>query len=352
MMKKNIRNRFLAVTAAAASSFLLLSGFDSALTVQDIQNNVRDAMSSMGGFSADVQAVADLSLDMAVGEQSQSLPVTGNASFTVQFIEEPFAMAVSGSAAADASAMGFAANQDLDVYMIAQDDGTGIVYVRMPQGGDDGWHAAAVTTEYMDQIIGNVKGMLSGDMSSVNAQMGSNIDLNALMEKYKGDMVLAPEAVNVNGTDCYEITQSFDGDTLFSLITDVAGAVPTAGMDASSLSAFQMFFSGIRLDTVTDVAVDTFKPVYAGMDLGGSDFSMLGQMVGSMMMSSAQGASQDQDGSQAQAPSISVTVNALNCAMNYADAPDEIIVPEEALAAPVEGPVSVPDLSGAMQAPQ
>jgi hypothetical protein len=39
-------------------------------------------------------------------------------------------------------------------------------------------------------------------------------------------------------------------------------------------------------------------------------------------------------------------------AMNYADAPDEIIVPEEALAAPVEGPVSVPDLSGAMQAPQ
>ena len=67
MMKKNIRNRFLAVTAAAASSFLLLSGFDSALTVQDIQNNVRDAMSSMGGFSADVQAVADLSLDMAMG---------------------------------------------------------------------------------------------------------------------------------------------------------------------------------------------------------------------------------------------------------------------------------------------
>ena len=64
-------------------------------------------------------------------------------------------MAVSGSAAADASAMGFAANQDLDVYMIAQDDGTGNrLYLRMPQGGDDGWHAAAVATEYMDQIIG------------------------------------------------------------------------------------------------------------------------------------------------------------------------------------------------------
>ena len=34
--------------------------------------------------------------------------------------------------------------------------------------------------------------------------------------------------------------------------------------------------------------IDAHKPVYAGMDLGGSDFSMLGQMVGSMMMSSAQ----------------------------------------------------------------
>ena len=31
-------------------------------------------MSSMGGFSADVRAVGDLCLDMAMGEQSQSLP--------------------------------------------------------------------------------------------------------------------------------------------------------------------------------------------------------------------------------------------------------------------------------------
>jgi hypothetical protein len=129
------------------------------------------------------------------------------------------------------------------------------------------------------------------------------------------------------------MTQSIDGNTLFEIISKVVEAVPTSGLDASSLSAFQMFFDGIRVDTVTDVAVDTFQPVYAGIDLSGSDFSALGQLLGSMMFSS-------QDASS-EAPQIGVTVNALNCSINYSEAPAEIIVPEEALAAEIETTMSL-----------
>ncbi|HCI73796.1 MAG TPA: hypothetical protein DHV42_04560 [Lachnospiraceae bacterium] len=341
MMKKNFRNRLLAVTAAAASSFLLLSGFDSALTVQDVNDHMREALSSMGGFSADMNATADILLDVAMGEQSQSIPITGSMDMSVQLVEEPFALAVSGNAAGDASAMGVAGSIDLDMYLLTQEDGSGVAYVRFPQGGDEAWHAAALSAEDMEKYTGAIKAALSGNASEAfSSQLGTQVDVtNELMEMATENMILAPEAVSVNGVDCYEMTQSIDGNTLFEIISKVVEAVPTSGLDASSLSAFQMFFDGIRVDTVTDVAVDTFQPVYAGIDLSGSDFSALGQLLGSMMFSS-------QDASSA-APQIGVTVNALNCSINYSEAPAEIIVPEEALAAEIETTLALSDVAAA-----
>ena len=146
-MKKGFGNRLFVVTAAAAASFLLLSGFDSTLTVEDVNEKTKEALSTMNGFSATVSGVADASIDVAADGETQSLAMKGELDYSVQITEEPFALAVSGSMAGDAAAMGVSGGLEMEMYLAQQEDGTGIVYVRVPQGEDTGWHAAALGAE-------------------------------------------------------------------------------------------------------------------------------------------------------------------------------------------------------------
>lgn len=338
-MKKNFRNRFFAVSAAAVMSFLLLSGFDSSLTVEDITGNMQTSMMERGGMSCDVVGTADASIDVTAGGETQSLPISGSLDYSIQMTVEPFAMAISGSAAGDASAMGMSGGIELEMYMLELEDGSGVMYMRLPQGEDTAWHAAALSSDYMESTVGAVKAAFSGDTQA--AAKGMGLDLSALQEKFGADAQLAPEAVNVNGIDCYEITQTVDGDTLYGAVSEVLSAMPQAGIDSSSLAAFQMLFSGIRMDTVTDCSVEDFAPVYASVDLSGSDFGMIAQMFGAMT-------GQSQDASQI--PEVKVNVNALNVAMNYSEAPEQIEVPAEALAAEIETTLSMDDLTNAAQA--
>lgn len=336
-MKKSFRNRLLASAAAASMSFLLLSGFDSSLTAEDVQKNMQEALASMGGLNANVQGTADVTIDISAGGETQSLPISGSMNYTVTLIEEPFQMALSGSASGDASAMGMAGGIEMEMYVMGQEDGTGIAYVRIPEGEDTGWHAAQIPAEDLAQLTQTLKASLSGDASAAGEQMG--IDLSSLQEQMIAGMTLEADAVNVNGVDCYELSQTIDGDTLYSVVSEVVGAVPNAGIDESALSAFQMLFSGLRVDAVTDCSVDSFTPVYGSVDMSGSDFSTIGQMLGSMMLSG--------DGSQ-EMPQIGVTANALNYSVSFSDVPADIEIPAEALAAEVETTLSLSDMSGAM----
>ena len=328
-MNKGLRNRWLAAAAAGASSILLLSGFDSAMTAEDVTEKMRESMISMGGVDVSVRADADISIDISSGGQTQSVPVKGTMDYTVQLQEEPLMMAVSGSMSGDASAMGIAGDVNIDMYLVQQDDGTGIAYVRFPQGDDTGWHAAAVTEEDMNMMTSTVKASLSSDASSAGQALG--LDLGDIQEKLSTSMSLAPDPVNVNGVDCYEITQTVDGAVLLDILSQTAAAMPQAGVDSSTLSSFGALFDGIVIDGVTDCSVDSFAPVYAGIDLSGSDFSAIGQMFGSMMAA-------PDDGSQT--PDVSVTVNTLKADMQYSE-PSEIVIPQEALAAEIETTMSL-----------
>ena len=337
-MKKSFRNRVLAVCMAASMSFLLLSGFDSSLTVEDVTKKLNESLAAQGGLNCDVQGIADLSIDVSAGEETQSMGISGSLDYSVQFTLDPFVMSVRGILSGDASAMGMSGGMEIEMYLVEQDDGTGIMYVRMPQEDDAGWHAAALASDYMDSTLGAVKAAFGGDLEADASGMG--LDLSSLQEILGSNASLAPEAVNVNGVDCYEITQTVDGEALYSVISEVLDAMPQAGLDSASLAAFQMLFNGIRMDLETDCAVDDFAPVYASVDLGGSDFSTVGQMFGAMMM-------QTQDASQT--PDVSVNVNALNLSMNYGDVPEQIDIPAQALAAQVETTLSMEDLTAATQ---
>ena len=339
-MKKIFRNRLLAVTAAAAASFLLLSGFDSALTVEEVVENMNAAAAQMGGVNADVKGVADVSVDISAGGETQSLAATGSVDMKVQLTADPLVIAVSGSMEGDASSLGMSSGSlEIEVYIAGQEDGSGITYVRAPIGGDTSWHAAALTAEDMETMSESIKASFGGDPVAAGETLG--MDLSSINEKLMANMTLAPEAVNVNGVDCYEIAQTVDGETFFSILNEVMKAMPqNTGIDESSLSAVQMLLGGLKLDAVTDCSVEDFTPVYASVDLSGSDFSMIGQMFGAMMPTSEEGAS---------APQIDVNVNALNMTMNYEEVPAQIEIPAEALEAEVETTLSLNEAAQAVE---
>ena len=338
-MKGNFRNRVMAVTSAAALSFLLLSGFDSSITVEEISQKASESIGEQGGMDCDVKGVADVTIELSAGEETQSLPISGSFDYSIQMTMDPFIMAVSGKMSGDASAMGLSGGIELEEYMVEQEDGTGVMYVRLPQGEDTEWHAAALASDYIESTLGAVKAALSGDKEAAAGALG--LDMAALQQKAFAGAEIAQEPVNVNGTECYEVTQTLDGDTLFELVSEVLDAIPQAGIDASSLAAFQMIFSGIRLDMVSDYSVDDFTPVYASVDLGGSDLSAIGQMFGAMMLSSG-------DGSEV--PEVSVNISSLNMDMNYNGAPDQIEIPAEALEVEPETTLSMQDVMQAAEA--
>ena len=337
-MKKSFRNRLLAVTAAASMSFLLLSGFDSEMTVEEVNDRVSESMASMNGLNAEAYGIADLSIDVTADGQTQSIPISGSVDYSVAMTLDPFVVGVSASLSGDASAMGMAGSIDVETYIVGQEDGSGIVYARVPMDGDNGWHAAAMSAEDMEQMFASVMAAFSQDPEEAISEMG--IDIASLKDRIISNATLAPDPVNVNNVECYEITQTIDGNTLFEILSEVLDAYPLAGIDSDSLSAFQMLFSGIQIDGVTDCSVDDFTPVYAAIDLSGSDFSTIGQMIGAMMFSS--------DDASAM-PEISVNVNALNLTMSYGEVPDQIEIPADALAAEVETTVDMSEIANTVQ---
>ncbi len=331
-MNKRLRNSLFAVTAAV-SSFLLLSGFDSAMTVPDIMSNSQGYMSAAPGMACDVEGVADVSLDMTMGGQTQSIPLTGNASMNVQYTLEPFSLAVTGSAQGDASAMGVSGEVSIDLYMITQDDGSGVMYVYLPAAGDDSWHAAAITAEDVSMMKTMVTSALSGDAAAATAQLG--VDLSAVQDSFYSNLTLSPEPVMVNNIECYEVTGTITGDAFAQMLSQVSEVAPQA-INESAMMVLQMVLGGIQIDTKMYYATENFAPVQASVDLSSSDFSAIGQMFLAMSMASA-----STDSSQT--PDMSISVNALNLTANFAELDSAIEVPADALAAPVETTVSLSD---------
>ncbi len=337
-MKKNFRNRMLAVTVAATSSFLLLSGFDSAMTVEDIVSNSQQTIASMNGMSVEFQGVADLSLDMTVADQTQSLAMSGNMDYTVQYTLDPFMVAVTGSMKGEAAALGMSGDVTMDMYLVGQEDGSGIIYACIPATGDDLWHAASIPAEDFTQVKDTVVSSLSGDLSQLSSQTG--VDLAAMQSSIYGNMTVSPQPANVDGIECYEVVGAISGDTLAELISQVSSAIPQANIDESTMMMMQMLLAGVKVDITAHYATDNFAPVASKIDLGNSDFSSIAQVIGALMMSSSSSDSSN-------TPAISMTVNALNASVFCNEQTAPIEVPAEALAAEVEQSLSMSDIAGA-----
>ncbi len=327
-MKKNLRNRLLALAAVSVSSIMLLSGFDSSITVEDIVSKSQEANASLKQFSAHAVANGDVQLDATMSGQTQSMPMTGNMDMDLQYTLDPIEYSAIGTMSGDASAMGMAGEAAMEMYMVNADDGALTMYFKVSgMGEEEGWKAAKVPAEAAQMMNDLMTKSLAGDYSGINETLG--IDVQALQNDFFSNAVLAPEAVNVEGKDCYEITLTLTGEDIAGLLTKLSEAKPEM-VDPTAIQMIQMFAGSLQVNVVEDIDVETFRPVYVSCDFAGSDFSMISQLIGSMMFSSAS------SGDEAETPEINLVVNDLSMKITYDyESPVSIEVPEEALGAEV-----------------
>ncbi len=338
-MNKNLRNRMLAIASVAVSSVMLLSGFDSALTAGDIIDKSVEASKSLEQFSASMRGIVDMEVSYAAGEQTQSIPINANVDVDLQYILNPFTCGLTGSVSGDASAVGVAGSAGMDTYIVPNDAGELITYARVTGLGDDAWQAVKLSEEQTTLIKDAIEKSLSGDLASLSGEVG--MDLEALQNEFKESAVLSPEAVNVAGKDCYELTIPVTGDKIYELLTQLASSNPELGLDESVLSMMSMVVGALRLDIIEDIDVETFRPVCVVYDLSGSDFSLLAQLAAAMTAMSG-------DESQ-ETPSFELTTNNLNLTITYDyDSTVSIEVPEDALSAPVQDAAAAEEAVGGM----
>ena len=324
-----MRRRIVSTIAAGAAAVLMLSGFDSAMTIQELQEKSKSAIAEVTSLSMMMNGRAAADLKMTQNAQdgaSMNVPITGMLDISCQLNLEPLQLAF--SFVYNAEAVGQGTEGSMEMYVLENEDGTGIGYMGVTSNGETDWQVDKAEVEDVSKMKEMVQAALKGDTSAMSSAAPSgNVDpaaMEAFVQKYQ-DMFaslaqISPTSVSAGGKECYEITADMTGDTFFEVMKDVMSATGQP-IDDASLQMIQPVMGGIHLKSNSRIDVETYLPVDAELDLGDSDFSAFGDMIASSM-----GAGTDM--------SAQVDVHALSMkAMFDFNNPVDIVVPEAALAA-------------------
>ena len=337
-----MRRRLLGVLGVGTAAVMMLSGFDSAMTVADLEKNAVEAMKTVEQFSGDFNAGADITVTVTQeGENgaTMSLPLNGELTGSFCMTMEPMAagmeMQFSGSGAGEEG------SGSMQLYVVENEDGTGTGYVHAVSGEDDtGWEASEVSADEMAQMKEAMDQVMSGDIDAFldqNTAEGSDLDaaqLKELMAKFKeilGEACqLGTEPVEVNGHEAYEVVCDINGEILTKLISEGA-AVAGEVLDESVLGMVGTIASSLDILVTSYYDTETYLPLSGNVNLAGSDFSALAQIAASMMGADGVG-------------SIDLAVNRLGSEFNISyDDFGGVVVPEEALSAEVTSGSAVID---------
>ena len=337
-----MRRRLLGVLGVGTAAVMMLSGFDSAMTVADLEKNAVEAMKTVEQFSGDFNAGADITVTVTQeGENgaTMSLPLSGELTGSFCMTMEPMAagmeMQFSGSGAGEEG------SGSMQLYVVENEDGTGTGYVHAVSGEDDtGWEASEISADEMAQMKEAMDQVMSGDIDAFldqNTAEESDLDaaqIKELMAKYKeilGEACqLGTEPVEVNGHEAYEVVCDITGEVLTRLISEGA-AVAGEVLDESVLGMVGTVASSLDILVTSYYDTETYLPLSGNVNLAGSDFSMLSQIAAGMMGADEVG-------------SVDLAVNRLGSEFNISyDDFGGVVVPEEALSAEVTSGSAVID---------
>lgn len=329
--------RVAGVAACALSAVMMLSGFDSAMTPEDLNKKSQEAVAEKSNTTIKITMAADAKL--VIGSDASTattMPMNGNVDLQVAYTLDPFMMSMEGTLSG--SAMGQSGDGSLKEYLVSNDDGTGTTYMYLDMStGASGeseaaapqWTAAKIDKETMDQVAEALEASQSGDYSKLKE---SGIDVEGIQKALYENAALAPEAVTVGDTECYEMTSELKGDQIASLLDQMMASgkltQSETEMDETTKQLTEMVLQSLNIVAVTDYSTETFLPVHMGLDMSGSDFSWFGQLIAQSSASS---------GDSSSVPEVSVEIGKLEAAADYDyETPVEITVPDEAKNVPVQ----------------
>lgn len=325
-MKKHIALGLIAGTAAAA---IMLSGFDSAMTVQKLHRKSQEAQAAKNSATVSLQMEADAALQIGADSSTATkASLNGNADLTISYTLDPFQMKMEGNV--KGTALGNTVDAKLSEYFVTDDDGSGIIYANLDTGNGGNWKASRVGKDQMRTVKEALAASKSGDYSKLKEQ---GFDAQALLDQVEKVTTLTPEAITAGNQECYEMTSTISGSLLSGMLTDVMNSslsnASGDGLDDQKRQIAETILKSLSVVTKEDYNTETFLPVHMEMDLSGSDFSELVSRIESLIKAGY-------TGSTSEPPQLSVTVNTLRASADYDfDTPVSIEVPEDARNTPV-----------------
>ena len=307
-MKKSL---LIGALMLGAASFSMLTGFDSAMTAEDVLNKSQEVSKSMNEISADAKVAIDLTADITSPMMTMNVSALIGADYSIASTLDPFAMCVDGVMTGSVTVGGETEDMSTAVteYMIAEDDGM-TMYAKFSTDPSD----PAGTWSKIKSPAGNMKEM-------IEKLRNMNFDYASLPFSYE----LADAPVTVNGRECYHLTATATIEEILLLAQPYLEEMgDTAGMSADELFAFGSLLSGLQFVYEADVDAETFDMIAFRMTTEGTDWNYIASNLASMLST----------GEDENAASINLDVRQFEISGTYnPDASVSIIVPEEALAA-------------------
>ncbi len=323
-MKKHL---LLTGAVLTTTSFLLLSGFDSAETVESILEKSRAASADISSASYDIDMNADVTLD--ISSLGMTVGLSGSGEASVAAVKDPLALAFEGTFSG--SAMGQSGQISVGTYLVTEEDGSLTVYL----GSDGAWTKQTVPADEAEQYTA------FADQLNVNyAEMPISF-------------VLGDQANDVNGVECYQLTASLEWDDVKQILvwsaeqamntaeeivgeletepevlgTSVSDAEDQLNDMVAQLDAIDAYVEGLKLNIAIDISCDTFETQMVYIDMDGSDWTNV------IAFLTESGLVSDNNSDEIE---VNLDVHDLHIAIASHGAVEEITVPEEITANAVD----------------
>lgn len=294
-----------AVLALGAGS-MMLTGFDSAATVDEVVANYNEASKDLNSLSATADMDMGLNLGVDYEGSTLNLAVSLNGNMDISYTKDPLSMAMTGNFTVNA--MGEDTALEMKSYIVPGDDGCWDTYAWQDDGTGGEWSYEQIPAEQAEELMNMI----------TEAQLDP--------DQFPIEYTLAEEPTDVNGTACYHLSTSIAYDLIQPILEEALSA-STEDLDDETMAVVEAMLSGIVFNMEMDVDAETYLPLAASMNMDGSDFSAFSDLIGSMM------ASTDDEGNPV-VPETTLEIPTMEMNMTYDySAPEEIVLPVEALEA-------------------
>jgi hypothetical protein len=262
----------------------------------------------------------DAPLNISDGTNTSTLAINAGATLSADYTVSPFAMKMDGTVNVSA----LTANQTISEQAYAVTDENGdlkmYVYAEDSSTGEGEWTVQTADGLNIEELMVQSSSLSLSDM----ADWGISFEL-------------APEAADVDGTECYLLSTTMDVSTLETLLNYSAELIGEEMPE--DLSTYLALLEGLKLNVEYYIDAATYLPVKVHMDMEGSDLSIINQLI------TAQIASATSDEAASSTAELVLNDLSIDAVYTYGDIA-EIVVPDEALAAEAEnGTTDLSDLA-------